>query len=246
MCYLASKYDSVFKDFKRNCFYNRILECTSEQEEYGSHMLKLIAKIPNFSPTFEDWREFAKNDLYGNPRVYPVKFDGGKINLSSTTIRYVKVLGDIISMFDTSEIKTVAEIGVGYGGQCRIIINKLPIESYSLFDLPEVLGLAEKFLSHYDEGRRNIRYIDGGHIYVSDNYDFFMSNYAFTELRREIQDYYMEKVILKSKAGYITWNEFSENCFSGYSVDEFMKIIPGSSRIEIDYPGECLVVWGNK
>ena len=135
VCYLASKYDAVFANFKRNFTYNQTLECAHEQEEYGYHMLKLIDGINGFNLTAEDWQDFSRNDLYGNPRTYPVTFDGKKITLSSTTIRYVKVLGDIVSMFDTENIKSIAEIGVGYGGQCRIIMSRLPIEQYSLFDL---------------------------------------------------------------------------------------------------------------
>lgn len=245
VCYLASKYDSVFSDFKRNPIYNYILECTGEQEQYGYHMLKLIDDIPGFTPSPDDWKEFSRNDFYGNPRTYPVIFGDKTINISSTTIRYVKVLGDIISMFDSGSIKSIAEIGVGYGGQCRIILSRLPVEQYTLFDLPEVLGLSERYLQNFPECNGKVRYVDGGHIYINDEYDFFMSNYAFTELRREIQDMYMEKVIKKSKRGYITWNDFAEK-WGGYSVDEFLDTIPGSSRIEIDYPGTCLVVWGNK
>ena len=245
VCYLAAKYDAVFKNFKRNFIYCQTLECSNEQEQYGSHMLKLIDNISGFNPTPEDWQDFSRNDLYGNPRTYPVTFGDRTITLSSSTIRYAKVLGEIMSLFDTENIKSVAEVGVGYGGQCRILMSRLPIEQYTLFDLPEALALSERFLINYDETRNNIRYIDGGHIYTDDQYDLFISNHAFTELKREIQDMYMEKLILKSKRGYITWNCGADR-WGGYSVEEFMNLIHGSSRLEADRPDICIVVWGNK
>lgn len=120
---------------------------------------------------------------------------------------------------------------------------------YTLYDLPEALGLAERYLGNYEECRNNIRYADGGHIYFEDNYDLVISEYAFCELRREVQDMYIEKVILKSRRGYFTWNCGSENVFGGYSIQEFLERIPGSRKIEVkdDYKWTAtgLVVWEN-
>lgn len=174
---------------------------------------------------------------------------GSRITLSPTTIRYAKVLCDILSMFDTAGIHSIAEIGIGYGGQCRLIRSKLPQAMYTLVDLPEVLGLAEKYLRHYEECRENIRYVDGGHFYLNDDYDLVISNYAFSELRREVQDMYLSKIILNSKRGYITYNPLSHDGLDGYSDDELLTKIPGSARIEerpLTCKGNCIIVWGHK
>ena len=40
-------------------------------------------------------------------------------------------------------------------------------------------------------------------------YDLVISNYAFTELPREIQTVYYEKIISKSAKGYITYNDIT-------------------------------------
>ena len=241
ICYLASQYDEVFNNFRSNYIYTRILEHVTEK--LGGEYLDIIKELHLFNNN--DWQEFAKNDLYGGTKKFTYDINGQKFNLSPTTIRYAKVLGDIMTLFDVNEIKSIAEIGIGYGGQCRIIRSKIPDAVYNLFDLPEVIGLAEKFLSHYDECRENIKYLDGGHIYLQDNYDLVISNYAFSELRREVQDMYLEKIILRSKRGYITWNKV----LGSYSVNELLAKIPGSAIIDerpLTAPDNCIILWGNK
>ena len=244
-CYLASKDAKIFSTFKRNPIYKRVLEHVDEKQ--GREYLDVISEYSILTP--DDWRNFAKNDNYGGTCRYTYDISGEKFTLSPTTIRYAKVLCDLLTLYDTENIKHIAEIGIGYGGQCRLIRAKIPDAEYTLIDLPEVVGLAEKFLSHYDECKENIRYIDGGHIYVNDEYDLVISNYAFSELRREVQDMYIEKVISKSKRGYITWNFLSYKFLGGYSVDELLKIIPGSQRIEerpFTCQDNCIIIWGNK
>ena len=142
-------------------------------------------------------------------------------------------------------INSIAEIGIGYGGQCRIIKNKFPHVKYTLFDLPEVLGLAEKFLTNFEECRNNIYYVDGNHIYNTEKYDLIISNYAFSELTREIQEMYFEKVIKNSERVYITWNSISQNIFGGFSVNEILNLIPGSHDIDekpLTHPDNRIIV----
>ena len=62
-------------------------------------------------------------------------------------------------------------------------------------------------------------------------YDLVISNYAFLELSREIQDMDFEKVISRSREGYITWNSLSYDLLDGYSEDELFEKISGSSVI---------------
>ena len=243
VCYLASKNENVFSTFKRNPIYRYILEHVTE--EHGREYLDVIGEYGLLNA--QDWQEFAKNDIYGSPYAYTYNICGMKLNLSPTTIRYAKVLCDILSKFNAGEIKSIAEIGIGYGGQCRIIRTKLHDVQYTLIDLPEVIGLAEKYLSKYENCRENIRYVDGGHIYLNDDYDLVISNYAFSELRREVQDMYIKKVILKSKRGYITWNSIAFSAFGGYSADELLRVIPGSVRIDerpLTHPDNCIIIWG--
>lgn len=245
LCYIASNDDKTFRTFKRNFIYRQILEHVSQKQ--GQQYLDVLNEHNIFS--LNDWQEFSQNDLYGSPVRFSYEICGSKIKLSPTTLRYAKVLCDILTKFNASEIKSIAEIGAGYGGQCRLIRCKIPEAKYTLFDLPEVLGLDEKFLCKFKGCDKNIRYFDGRHIYSDDDYDLVISNYAFSELRREVQDVYIEKVILRSTRGYITWNSIAQNTFGGYSVSELLKVIPGSKRIDerpLTSPDNCIIIWGSK
>ena len=246
-CYLASQDREVFNNFRRNTIYTRVLEHVTE--EYGKQYLNVILSNSKLKFSSDDWRKFQDNDLYGNPILTSYQIEENNILISPSTLRYIKVLMDIMSEFDTENIRSVAEIGIGYGGQCRIIKSIIPIENYTLFDLPEVLGLAEEYLKSYKECRTGIRYADSKHIYINDSYDFVISNYAFSELRRSIQDEYLKKVILRSKSGYITWNCLSYEFLDGYSIHELLERIPNSHVIDekpLTSMKNCIIIWGNK
>ena len=148
-CYSASRYTEVFQNFRRHPVSRWAFEYASG--EYGKDCLIKILHNPDFKISVEQWREFLKNDSIGNPVPFTYNFsqDGSRIVCSPLTLRYIKVLSDIIAYFDINKIKTVAEIGVGYGGPCRILKSFLKIDTYNLIDLPETLALAEKFLGFF-------------------------------------------------------------------------------------------------
>lgn len=249
ICYMASRHEHIFRGFRRNAVYNDILEHVSRDQ--GQEYLEVIDKNQQVRFGQVDWDNFSKNDLYGNPQMFSYKVSGHDRILSPTTIRYAKVLQDIVTLFDTSKMKSIAEIGVGYAGQCRLLTSYLSnIESYTLFDLPEVLELARRYLGKYGKNiTGKVKFVDGTSINVDENYDFIISNYAFSELIRSVQDSYLEKVILRSRAGYMTWNTLSCEELDGYSLNELLEKIPGSSTIAEEpstKTNNCIIIWGNK
>ena len=79
------------------------------------------------------------------------------------------------------------------------------------------------------------------------DYDLVISNYAFTELPRTIQNVYLNKVILNSKRGYITYNEITPKEYNSYKSDELIEMIPGARKLKeepLSHPKNCLIVWG--
>ena len=81
------------------------------------------------------------------------------------------------------------------------------------------------------------------------NYDLLISNYAFSELPRSIQDVYLKKIILNSKRGYITYNEIVPESFNSYKKEELLNVIPNSFIIEerpITHENNCIIIWGDK
>lgn len=249
-CYIASKHDEVFQNFKSHPMYRYIVEGVSAEQ--GRDYLEIILNHSLVKLTSNQWKIFLQNDLCGNPLKITYTFGDSSITCSPCTLRYVKVMSDILSLFDSEKIKKVAEIGVGYAGQCRILMNMLPIDEYNLIDLPEVLSLSERCLNELNSNRGGaVRYIDGTHLYHDVESDLLISNYAFSELSRQAQDVYLEKVVLKAKSGYITWNDFSarDDNLKAYTLEEILSIIPNSYTIPekpLTFEWNCIIVWGTK
>lgn len=76
-------------------------------------------------------------------------------------MRYAKIMLELKELF--GELKNVVEIGVGYGGQSRILRRFNPIQSYGLVDIPQALGVSKKYLSRFfsDEEMKQYHFING-------------------------------------------------------------------------------------
>ena len=237
ICIQASIDYRLFDNFRRNPNYNIVLEHVSEKQ--GSAYFQIIS---NDSDILAAINSFKPNDDYGNPRMYEYPNIG---MVSPTTLRYIKVLADIKTHFHTADNLNICEIGVGYGGQCRIINAYYKPATYCLVDMQPVLALAERFLDNYIL-HSVLTYKTMNKLDRRD-YDLVLSNYAFTELPRTIQDVYLSKVILNSKRGYITYNEHTPKEFNSYKSDELIAIIPGSKVLKEEplmAPKNCIIVWG--
>lgn len=236
-CLKASLDYSIFKDFRRNEIYRIALE--HDSFEQGLEYLEATKK--SSSNVLDQINEFLKNDRIGNPEVFD--YEGiGKI--APPTLRYIKILSDLESEFGTLDNLNICEIGVGYGGLCRIISSYFKVKTYTLVDLKPVLMLAQRYLDHYPLNTTLI-YKTMNEL-PKDSYDLIISNYAFTELRREIQDIYLEKIILSATKGYITYNEINPEDFNSYTKEELIKIIPKirvNQEVGILDPDDCTLVW---
>lgn len=238
VCIQASNDYRLFNNFRRNPIYNRMLEHVSEEQ--GNEYLQIIS---NDSEIMSKINDFKANDEWGNPRIYDYPNIG---RISPTTLRYIKVLTDIKTQFHTIDNFDICEIGVGYGGQCRIINAAwFKPATYCLVDIPPTLALAQRFLDNYIL-HAMLTYKTMNELDKRD-YDLVISNYAFTELPRTVQDIYLDKIILNSKRGYITYNEITPKEFRSYKSDELVAIIPDSKILKeepLTHPKNCIIVWG--
>ena len=100
-CYFASKDDEEFKKFKCNPVYNAILEHVTP-EQGRSYLELLISRNAELRLSEDDWKYFLRNDSIGNPRMVQYHFGENQITCSPTTLRYMKVLSDIVKLFPTS------------------------------------------------------------------------------------------------------------------------------------------------
>ena len=219
-CQMAALFDSDFNSFKRNPEYNAILEHVSEDQgrQYKQH---LDAYFPDYLYKLE---QFKENDAYGSPVVFEYEGIG---NFSPTTLRYIKVLSDLSHLFGSLDNFNIIEIGVGYGGQCKVISDFFNINKYTLVDLDEALNLTDKYLKKLNV--KNVQVVRPLEITALDKeFDLVISNYAFTELSRSIQELYLNKILLRSSHGYMTCNfvseDFSINSFSLNELEQRLSI----------------------
>ncbi|MCK9417370.1 putative sugar O-methyltransferase, partial [Candidatus Dojkabacteria bacterium] len=172
--------------------------------------------------------DFKLNDKYGGSNK--INYDSiGEI--SPTTLRYINVLSNLISLGIDLNNKNIIEIGIGYGGQCLILSKYFKFKSYTLVDLIEPLLLSKKYLELNNVC--NVKYNEMSDLKDNTQYDFVISNYAFSECCKEIQDIYIDKIIKNSKKGYMTLNFVSDVYkIESYNKNDILKIINNSYYIE--------------
>ncbi len=200
LCRLASENEDFFNSFKSNPSYNGILEHVST-EQGKLYLNYLNVNFPNFTEKIE---YFKMNDLYGGTKLSNYSEIG---DISPTTLRYIKVLSDLNQLFGNLNGKKIVEIGVGYGGQCFVSSQVFNFSEYSLIDLDEALMLTDKYLNKLNTNHRVIKIDDIQNI--DEEFDIVISNYAYSEVNKNLQDLYWEKIIKKSKHGYFTLNFIS-------------------------------------
>lgn len=237
-CKVASENEEVFSTFKENPIYLNILEHT--KYEFGLEYMRFVNERSNLLR--DNINIFKENELYGGGAKY--YYDELGATLSPSTLRYAKVLEEIDELFDISSLNSITEIGVGYGGQCRLIKCFNAGLKYICIDLPQVCMLAAKWIGKYEID--GVSFIDGTSEFQPIESDLLISNYAYSELRRDVQDMYFEKVISHSKHGYITWNRLSERNLDGYTLEEFAMKIENCRIIDevpLTYEGNAIIIW---
>jgi len=208
--------------------------------EQGNLYISAILKLGPWSENFIE--VLFKIDKVGKPRNFKFSPYG---TFSPTLLGYLKVYKDLENYFGSLKNLNIAEIGIGFGGQARLISLLSPLLSYTCHDLLPVLELAQKFMKEINASG-DFTFLDGRDPEPLDP-DLVISNYAFSELNRNVQERYLNNVVLKSPRGYITWNNLSERTLGGYSLAELTRVIPNSQiRPENPNTSECnaIIVWG--
>jgi hypothetical protein len=238
LCELAAKNDLVFQKFRSSRVLFDVLDHVSI--EHGNSYIAEILKSKKWSEDFT--QVIVQIDKLGKPRKFRFSPYG---TFSPTLLRYLKVYTDLEKNFGSLKTLNVVEIGVGFGGQASLIgLLDGPL-TYTLYDIPPVLKLAQRFTNELDVPGK-FTFIDGRNPKPSKP-DLVISNYAFSELSRDVQDQYLDNVILASPRGYITWNYWSEDELGGYSLADLIRIIP-NSQIHAEKPNtserNAIIVWG--
>lgn len=230
-------------NFKSNLYYRQILEHISENE--GLEYLNCI--IDRFPDFYNNNKNFLielchKNDLIGNT----IKSNYNNFTFCSpTNLRYILHSLVILKyMKDECNINTIdiIEIGGGYGGLCFFInklspLFKITINNYTIFDLEPVKLLQKKYLDNLNITNLNFENINN--IKNLKNNSFLISNYAFSEIKDEYKEEYLNKIIKPYTAyGFITWNFTNPNDYNFNFDNKTFNIInayPDSGNYYIFY-----------
>jgi putative sugar O-methyltransferase len=238
ICKMAYENEEIFNSFKINEDYNFVLE--HADQSIGIGYIDYINKT-KIDLSYLD--KFKENDEQGSPIKFMYEEPFGLI--SPTTLRYIKVLSEIEMLFGSLDGKKIVEIGVGYGGQSKMIMDYFNITEYNYVDLPEVLNLTQKYLKKYNY--ENLNFYDYENL-PDKEYDLIISNYAFTECNRDIQNIYLDKIINKSKMGYITGNYigqyFNVDTMDKYEIQNKINKKPSFiNEVPLTHQDNYILIW---
>lgn len=237
----ALRSQRAFDNFKRDKHYREILEHVSREK--GAQYLEIL-QSRNDGILDLGLNSVLVSDDIGNPIKY--SYEGFPIPLSPTTLRYLKVASDLQVLFG-DELGNVAEIGCGYGGQALVNDQILKVEFATLFDLPIVSRLIERYLDSY--------LLRGGYQATTINrasaaeYDLVISNYAFSELPKEVQMAYISKILRTSMRGYLTMNSglSGDRSVGKFSLNELRDLLPEFNVFQENpetSPHNYVIIWG--
>jgi hypothetical protein len=222
VCREAINNPVVFDSFRNNSIYTGIvsepsynvgLACVSEIKKEFIHDPKLLNK-------------FSQSDSVGHPALY--FYNELERVMSSATMRYIRILIELKNTFGSLDDIDIIEIGSGYGGQCKIIYDLFTPKSYTLVDLPEALEVARKYLHYF---RIPVIYRAINDLNYS-SYNLCISNFAYSEIEREEQQFYEKDIIRFSHAGYMICN--------GHVTKEFMMSLKKNGSISSEIPETCV------
>jgi putative sugar O-methyltransferase len=240
-CARAARDEETFATFKRAPVYTTVLEhVTCEQgAAYLEHALRQ-------SPDFEAWFDrFRENDTLGAPRTCDY---GPYGRFSPTTLRYINVLSDLRELFGDLGGLRVLEIGGGYGGQCFIASAMFPLGSWTIVDLGPCRALQRVYLDRMSVP--NVRFVSPERLTgLETSYDLVISNYAFSECKRPVQNLYLEHALRRAVRGYLTCNWVSPPEYDALSREELLAAVPRSQFLPevLHVPVDIGIwVWGDR
>jgi hypothetical protein len=164
-------------------------------------------------------------------------------SISPSLLRYGHI-ALLIRKFFGSTFRNVYEVGCGYGGQALVLDGLISIDNYFVHDLETVESLTLKFISQH-----NVKFslkLSSRITTFPEKYDLFISNYAFSELDRPLQEKILAKIISKSANGFMLLNVLGEQTYLSMKYEEMLKRIPRAELLEEipnTAPGNALLIW---
>jgi len=245
-CLDAAISDYAFARFKRHPAYREILEHVTPDQ--GSQYIEaILRRVSPEEALHLVSRASLVNDQYGGAFQDEYRIGGARISVSPSTLRYCHVFVEIHELLGNLTNRRVCEIGGGYGGQCAVAWASSEFRSWDIVDLPEAGALANRYLDSV--GVKNHRHPFPDQIDILHDYDLVISNYAFSECQRPLQEAYATKILAKARHGYMTMN-FCWSSRPGYSdlMDEadLARHVPNlkvADENPLTHPGNKVFWW---
>lgn len=237
--------ENKFNNFKNNPRYTGILEHASYENGrvYVEYLEKMTSYTNEIQPFLNEWKE---NDIYGNTTKF---FYERYSNISPTTLSYIYNYIKIKERLpDIDNFKNIVEIGGGYGGQCKIISNKVKFNSYTIFDLKGPALLQSKYLDLLNVKNADCLYPSIFDKFNNKDIDLIISTFAWSELSKEVQLFYFDNYIKKAKHGYFRCNL----CYSGlmreeiidlFSKANFANLFIGQEEVSVQDNSTIMFIW---
>ena len=232
VCRRAAEDDAVFAGFREDPNYSAVV---TSNLHYGGQDCFTMLEARGFDPAF--FAAVRDHDRLGGPQLVSYGAAGA---LAPQTMRYIKVLSDLELLFGALDGASIVEIGGGFGGQCAVIAKRFKVARYTLVDLPEPLALARRYLDTL--GIANTAFAELNALSVKAQYDLVISCYGVSELSRAFLIRYLQRVVLRAKAGYLLWNnegmkqhrDWQQQFFGAEMIycDEVLQLLPGARLAE--------------
>ena len=241
ICIKALENAYYFENFRHIEDYSNIVEM-SGGGNFATYILRNASK-----ETLSNLKAFQRLEDIGSPITTNFRELG---NFSGTTLRYIVIADQIKKIFVLPFNAKIVEIGAGFGGQSYILNQIQPFSKYYIYDLPEVEALIKKVATVLSIP--NIIYMPLSESLPEERVDLVISNYAFSECSKTTQLDYIDKVIRKSQAGYMIYNQIGKLFgVDSLSPEEFVSILKSynimakiySETIQT-FANNVVIVWG--
>ncbi|MBI4801987.1 MAG: putative sugar O-methyltransferase [Elusimicrobia bacterium] len=103
------------------------------------------------------------------------------------------------SVIDLKEVKTVVEIGGGYGRMALLILQRYPHIKYTIVDVSPAVEVSEKFLT----GKFNAEFLSPEELDFKEEADLFYSSSVMSELGFRIVNHYFRLINQKGRFFYL-------------------------------------------
>lgn len=159
--------------------------------------------VKNKSKNFFEYYSKLSNTQVGDPTIIT-------FNKNNIDIDYLLSVEEFIFLNENLEfnkIKTITEIGAGFGRTCHTLLSLNPhIEKYIIIDLPEILNLSKLFLSKViPECFNKVEFISNEDINTLSpiSSDLTINIDSFQEMSPSVIDFYINNIVSNSKYFYV-------------------------------------------